>query len=38
MNYTDFLRYQFESIKRSELPPIAKHGQTKPKQPQRAAA
>ncbi|WP_120262361.1 hypothetical protein, partial [Enterobacter sichuanensis] len=29
MNYTDFLRYQAESVKRANLPPVAKHSQTK---------
>ena len=36
MNYTDFLRYQAESVKRASLPPVAKHSQTK--QPQKEAA
>ncbi|MEP8780262.1 hypothetical protein ABKV49_17745 [Enterobacter ludwigii] len=40
MNYTDFLRYQAESVKRASMPPVAKHSQnqTKTKQPERAAA
>ena len=38
MTFSDFLRYQYESIKRAELPPIAKHSQTKTKQPQKEAA
>lgn len=25
MNLTDFLRYQAESVKRANLPPVAKH-------------
>ncbi|RAY42589.1 hypothetical protein, partial [Enterobacter kobei] len=27
MNHTDFLRYQAESVKRANLPPVAKHSQ-----------
>lgn len=38
MNHADFLRYQAESVKRAILPPVAKHSQTKPKQPQKEAA
>ncbi|HGV3510257.1 TPA: hypothetical protein ACNGZA_005985 [Klebsiella michiganensis] len=38
MTFSDFLRYQYESIKRAELPPIAKHSQTKTNQPLGAAA
>ncbi|MCM7061993.1 hypothetical protein M8O31_01930 [Enterobacter kobei] len=38
MNYTDFLRYQAESVKRANMPPVAKHSQTKTKQPQKEAA
>lgn len=38
MNHTDFLRYQAESVKRAYLPPVAKHSQTKNKQPQKEAA
>lgn len=38
MNYTDFLRYQAESVKRTNMPPVAKHSQTKTKQPQKEAA
>lgn len=38
MTFSDFLRYQIESIRRAQLPPIAKHSQTKTKQPERAAA
>ena len=40
MNNTDFLRYQAESVKRANQPPVAKHSQnqTKTKQPERAAA
>ena len=38
MNHTDFLRYQAESVKRASMPPVAKHSQTKTKQPLGAAA
>ncbi|VFS33712.1 Uncharacterised protein [Enterobacter cancerogenus] len=38
MNYTDFLRYQAESVKRAYLPPVAKHSQTQTNQPQKEAA
>ena len=40
MNHTDFLRYQAESVKRANLPPVAKHSQnqTKTKQPLGEAA
>ncbi len=38
MTFSDFLRYQYESIRRSSLPPIAKHSRTKTKQPLGAAA
>lgn len=38
MNYTDFLQYQAESVKRASLPPVAKHSQNKTKQPQKEAA
>ena len=38
MNYTDFLRYQAESVKRASMPSIAKHSQTKTNQPQKEAA
>lgn len=38
MNHTDFLRYQAQSVKRANLPPVAKHSQTKTKQPLGAAA
>ncbi|MDX7584976.1 hypothetical protein SJ753_00480 [Enterobacter kobei] len=38
MNYTDFLRYQTESVKRASLPPVAKHSQSKNKQPHKEAA
>ena len=38
MNFSHFLRYQYESIRRASLPPVAKHSQTKTKQPLGAAA
>nr|WP_248700223.1 hypothetical protein [Escherichia coli] len=38
MNYTDFLRYQAESVKRASMPSVAKHGQTKTNQPHKEAA
>lgn len=38
MTFSDFLRYQLESIKRAELPPIARHSQAKTNQPLGAAA
>ncbi|WP_414455709.1 hypothetical protein [Enterobacter quasiroggenkampii] len=38
MNYTDFLRYQAESVKRANLPPVAKHSQTNTNQPHKEAA
>ncbi|CZW49694.1 hypothetical protein ACVGXN_05880 [Enterobacter hormaechei] len=38
MNHTDFLRYQAESVKRANLPPVAKHSQTKTTQPHKEAA
>ena len=38
MNHTDFLRYQAESVKRANLPPVANHSQTKTNQPQKEAA
>lgn len=38
MNHTDFLRYQAESVKRANLPPVAKHSQTQTNQPQKEAA
>lgn len=36
MTFSDFLRYQYESQVRANLPPIAKHSQTN--QPQKEAA
>lgn len=38
MNFSDFLRYQYESQLRANLPPIAKHSQTNTNQPQKEAA
>lgn len=38
MNYTDFLRYQAESVKRASMPPIAKHSQNKTNQSHKEAA
>ncbi|VAG12071.1 Uncharacterised protein [Enterobacter hormaechei] len=38
MNHADFLRYQAESVKRANLPPVANHSQTKTNQPQKEAA
>ena len=38
MNHTDFLRYQAESVKRANLPPVAKHSRTKTNQPHKEAA
>jgi len=38
MTFSDFLRYQFESTRRAQLPPLATHNQAKTKQPERAAA
>nr|WP_228483477.1 hypothetical protein [Lelliottia nimipressuralis] len=38
MNHADFLRYQAESVKRANLPPISKNSQNKTNQPQKEAA
>lgn len=40
MTREQIVRYQAESVKRANLPPVAKHSQnqTKTKQPERAAA
>ncbi len=38
MNYTDFLRYQAESVKRASMPPVAKHSQKQTNQPHKEAA
>ncbi|ECP3045808.1 hypothetical protein FZG12_07440 [Salmonella enterica] len=38
MTRADFEKYQAESVKRANLPPIAKHSQTKTNQPHKEAA
>ena len=38
MTREQIIRYQAESVMRAKLPPVAKHNQTKTKQPKRAAA
>ncbi|HGG8715061.1 TPA: hypothetical protein ACJJY0_004869 [Enterobacter asburiae] len=38
MTFSDLLRYQAESVKRANLPPVAKHSQTKTNQPHKEAA
>lgn len=38
MTREQIVRYQAESVKRANLPPVAKHSQTKTKQPQKEAA
>ncbi|HGU6862384.1 hypothetical protein AAHC71_16685 [Klebsiella quasipneumoniae subsp. similipneumoniae] len=38
MNLTESQRYEAESVSRANLPPIAKHSQTKTNQPQKEAA
>ncbi|MCK7307290.1 hypothetical protein [Enterobacter quasiroggenkampii] len=38
MTREEITRYQVESVKRSSLPPVAKHSQTKTNQPQKEAA
>ena len=38
MNFSELLRYQAESVKRANLPPVSKHGQTKTNQPHKEAA
>lgn len=38
MNFSDLLWYQAESVKRANLPPVAKHSQTKNNQPHKEAA
>ncbi|ELD71944.1 hypothetical protein F9X20_017195 [Escherichia coli] len=38
MTRDQIIRYQAESVKRANLPPIAKHSQTKTHQPQKEAA
>ncbi|WP_100160492.1 hypothetical protein [Enterobacter hormaechei] len=38
MTFSDLLRYQAESVNRANMPPVAKHSQTKTNQPQKEAA
>ncbi|MDE7915289.1 hypothetical protein [Enterobacter kobei] len=38
MTRDEITQYQAESVKRAYLPPVAKHSQTKTKQPQKEAA
>ncbi|MDL0052370.1 hypothetical protein NVS27_06580 [Enterobacter kobei] len=38
MTRADFEKYQAESVKRANLPPVEKHSQTKTNQPQKEAA
>ncbi|AVU50519.1 MULTISPECIES: hypothetical protein [Enterobacteriaceae] len=38
MTRADFEKYQAESVKRANLPPVAKHSQTKTNQPHKEAA
>ncbi|HBC0359025.1 TPA: hypothetical protein I8X99_004752 [Citrobacter farmeri] len=38
MTRDQIVRYQAESVQRANLPPVAKHSQTKDKQTERAAA
>ncbi|MEG5846034.1 hypothetical protein UXO32_13980 [Enterobacter hormaechei] len=38
MTRADIEKYQAESVKRANLPPVAKHSQTKTTQPQKEAA
>lgn len=38
MTRDQIIRYQAESVKRANLPPVAKHSQTKINQPQKEAA
>ena len=38
MTRADFEKYQAESVKRANLPPVAKHSQTNTNQPQKEAA
>lgn len=38
MTRDQIARYQVESVNRANLPPIAKHSQTKTNQPQKEAA
>ena len=38
MTRADFERYQAESVKRANMPPVAKHSQTNTNQPHKEAA
>lgn len=38
MTRDQIVKYQVESVKRANLPPVAKHSQTKTNQPQKEAA
>ncbi|MCM7577591.1 hypothetical protein [Enterobacter kobei] len=38
MTRADFEKYQAESVKRANLPPVAKHSQTKTNQPHKEVA
>ncbi|MGQ4865646.1 hypothetical protein [Enterobacter kobei] len=38
MTRDQIIRYQAESVMRAKMPPVAKHSQTKTKQPQKEAA
>ncbi|HHA1312043.1 MULTISPECIES: hypothetical protein [Enterobacter cloacae complex] len=38
MTRADIEKYQAESVKRANLPPVAKHSQTKTNQPHKEAA
>lgn len=38
MTSDQIVRYQAESVKRANLPPVAKHSQTKTNQPHKEAA
>ncbi|HEM6735054.1 TPA: hypothetical protein U2L42_001914 [Citrobacter amalonaticus] len=38
MTRDQIVRYQAESVKRANMPPVAKHSQTKTNQPQKEAA
>ncbi len=38
MTGDQIVRYQAESVKRANLPPVAKHSETKTNQPQKEAA
>ncbi|HIB9044511.1 TPA: hypothetical protein ACWYG7_004666 [Citrobacter braakii] len=38
MTRDQIVRYQAESVKRASMPPVAKHSQNKPNQPEGVAA